>query len=130
MLCLCQYMSNRENGSGWREILQSALHELTGLLQEEGLVSSYEIHSSGLVQALLSVVSTSPWDQASTPTKTNKLQKQRVAVFKNCFKVCIINKTKLFIFNIGCEELLAVFTAQARKKGNPAVRAYTESSCL
>lgn len=90
VVCVWQYMSNRENGSGWREILQSALHELTGLLQEEGLVSSYEIHSSGLVQALLSVVSTSPWDQASTPTKTNKLQKQRVAVFKNCFKVCII----------------------------------------
>ncbi|XP_054264078.1 E3 ubiquitin-protein ligase HECTD1-like [Macrosteles quadrilineatus] len=84
--CQKQYMSNRENGSGWREILQNALQELTGLLQEEGLVSSYEIHSSGLVQALLSVVSTSPWDQATTPTKTNKLQKQRVSVFKNCFK--------------------------------------------
>ncbi|XP_046664774.1 E3 ubiquitin-protein ligase HECTD1 isoform X3 [Homalodisca vitripennis] len=84
--CQKQYMSNRENGSGWREILQCALHELTGLLQEEGVVSSYEIHSSGLVQALLSVVATSPWDQASTPTKTNKLQKQRVSVFRNCFK--------------------------------------------
>lgn len=86
-------MSNRENGSGWREILQSALHELTSLLQEEGVVSSYEIHSSGLVQALLSVVSTNPWDQASTPTKTNKLQKQRVSVFKNCFKVWTLSSS-------------------------------------
>uniref|UniRef100_A0A1B6DIC7 E3 ubiquitin-protein ligase n=1 Tax=Clastoptera arizonana TaxID=38151 RepID=A0A1B6DIC7_9HEMI len=84
--CQKQYMSNRENSSAWREILQSALYELTQLLQEEGLVSSYEIHSSGLVQALLSLLATSPWDVGSTPTKANKLQKQRVRVFKSCFK--------------------------------------------
>lgn len=98
MILMFQYMSNRENVSGWREILQSALHELTSLLQEEGLVSSYEIHSSGLIQALLSLVSTSLWDQSSTPTKTNKLQRQRVSVFKNCFKVSnmtTIDKTKI-----------------------------------
>lgn len=84
--CQKQHMSNRENGSSWREILQSALHDLSQLLQEEGLVSSYEIHSSGLVQALLSLLSTSPWDQGSTPSKANKLQQQRIRVFKSCFK--------------------------------------------
>lgn len=82
-------MKSRENstGTGWRDILQSALCELTQLLQEEGLVSAYEVHSSGLVQALLSLLATSPWDHGCTAFKTNKLQKQRVALFKNCFKV-------------------------------------------
>ncbi|XP_075224551.1 ubiquitin fusion-degradation 4-like isoform X4 [Lycorma delicatula] len=86
--CQKQHMRSRENGTGtgWREILQSALCELTQLLQEEGLVSAYEVHSSGLVQALLSLLATSPWDHGCTLSKTNKLQKQRVALFKNCFK--------------------------------------------
>lgn len=66
--------------------MQSALDELTQLLSEEGVVSAYELHSSGLVQALLSLLSTSPWDEGLRSNKTSKLQKQRVRLFKNCFK--------------------------------------------
>lgn len=84
--CQKQHMNNRESFTVWREILQGALEELTQLLQEEGVVSAYELHSSGLVQALLSLLSTSCWDEGLHSTKSNKLQKQRVRVFKSCFK--------------------------------------------
>lgn len=50
------------------------------------MVSAYELHSSGLVQALLSLLSTSYWDLGLRSNKTNKLQKQRVQLFKQCFK--------------------------------------------
>jgi E3 ubiquitin-protein ligase HECTD1 len=80
-------MNNRESFMVWREILQGALEELTQLLQEEGVVSAYELHSSGLVQALLSLLSTSCWDEGLHSNKSSKLQKQRVRVFKSCFKV-------------------------------------------
>ncbi|XP_069704389.1 E3 ubiquitin-protein ligase HECTD1 isoform X7 [Periplaneta americana] len=84
--CQKQHMNNRESFTAWREILQGALEELTQLLQEEGVVSAYELHSSGLVQALLSLLSTSCWDEGLHSNKSSKLQKQRVRVFKSCFK--------------------------------------------
>nr|CAD7398859.1 unnamed protein product [Timema cristinae] len=84
--CQKQHMNNRESMSAWREILTSALDELTQLLQEDGVVSAYELHSSGLVQALLSLLSTSCWDEGLRSNKTTKLQKQRVKLFKSCFK--------------------------------------------
>ncbi|XP_021929507.1 E3 ubiquitin-protein ligase HECTD1 isoform X4 [Zootermopsis nevadensis] len=84
--CQKQHMNNRESFMVWREILQGALEELTQLLQEEGVVSAYELHSSGLVQALLSLLSTSCWDEGLHSNKSSKLQKQRVRVFKSCFK--------------------------------------------
>ncbi|PNF13829.1 hypothetical protein B7P43_G12448, partial [Cryptotermes secundus] len=84
--CQKQHMNNRESFTVWREILQGALEELTQLLQEEGVVSAYELHSSGLVQALLSLLSTSCWDEGLHSNKSSKLQKQRVRVFKSCFK--------------------------------------------
>nr|CAD7263991.1 unnamed protein product [Timema shepardi] len=84
--CQKQHMNNRESLSAWREILTSALDELTQLLQEDGVVSAYELHSSGLVQALLSLLSTSCWDEGLRSNKTTKLQKQRVKLFKSCFK--------------------------------------------
>jgi E3 ubiquitin-protein ligase HECTD1 len=86
-------MNNRESFTVWREILQGALEELTQLLQEEGVVSAYELHSSGLVQALLSLLSTSCWDEGLHSNKSSKLQKQRVRVFRSCFKV---NRTSCF----------------------------------
>lgn len=70
----------------FRLCFKSALDELSQLLSEEGVVSAYELHSSGLVQALLSLLSTGPWDEGQKSNKTSKLQKQRVRVFKNCFK--------------------------------------------
>lgn len=86
----CSYGNNRDGGNTWREILLNALDELTQILKEDGVVSAYELHSSGLVQALLSLLSTSYWDQGLKSNKSNKYQKQRVQVFKKCFE----DKTK------------------------------------
>jgi hypothetical protein len=77
------------NGAGvqWRDILKCALLELTELLRDDGVVSSYEMYSSGLVQALLGLLSTNPWDVGLSASKTQRLQKQRIQVFKTYFKV-------------------------------------------
>lgn len=85
----CSYGNNREGGNSWREILHNALDDLTQILKEDGVVSAYELHSSGLVQALLSLLSTSYWDQGLKSSKMSKYQKQRVQLFKQCFR----NKT-------------------------------------
>ncbi|KAG5887757.1 E3 ubiquitin-protein ligase Ufd4 [Gonioctena quinquepunctata] len=82
----CSYGNNREGGNSWKEILHNALDDLTQILKEDGVVSAYELHSSGLVQALLSLLSTSYWDQGLKSSKMSKYQKQRVQVFKHCFK--------------------------------------------
>lgn len=82
----CSYGNNRDGGNSWKEILRNALDELTQILKEDGVVSAYELHSSGLVQALLSLLSTSYWDQGLKSNKMSKYQKQRVQVFKQCFK--------------------------------------------
>ncbi|KAL3265554.1 hypothetical protein HHI36_009759 [Cryptolaemus montrouzieri] len=82
----CSYGNNREGGNSWKEILRNALDELTHILKEDGVVSAYELQSSGLVQALLSLLSTSYWDQGLKSSKMNKYQKQRIQLFKQCFK--------------------------------------------
>ncbi|XP_020807328.1 E3 ubiquitin-protein ligase HECTD1 [Drosophila serrata] len=68
------------NGS-WDTTLSAALTKLCQLIHEDGVVSAYEMHSSGLVQALVAVLSVNHWENNS---KRNKMQKQRVAVFKKC----------------------------------------------
>lgn len=68
----------------WKDKLRSALTELATLLHEDGVVSAYEMHSSGLVQALVAVLSKNYWESAITRNKANKLQKQRIAIFKQC----------------------------------------------
>ena len=82
----------------WRIILTSALDELAGILTTESNVSAYELHSSGLIQALLKLFSSttgllslqnSSWPSSSEKTRTKKLtklQRQRVQVFRKCFK--------------------------------------------
>ena len=82
----------------WRIILTSALDELAGILTTESNVSAYELHSSGLIQALLKLFSSttgllslqnSSWPSSSEKARTKKLtklQRQRVQVFKKCFK--------------------------------------------
>ncbi|XP_044749275.1 E3 ubiquitin-protein ligase Ufd4 isoform X2 [Coccinella septempunctata] len=82
----CSYGNNKEGGNSWKEILRVALDELTHILKEDGVVSAYELQSSGLVQALLSLLSTSHWDQGLKSSKMNKYQKQRVQLFKQSFK--------------------------------------------
>ncbi|GAB6021555.1 hypothetical protein CHUAL_004153 [Chamberlinius hualienensis] len=70
----------------WKEILKLALEELTGLLKDDRTVSSYEMHSSGLVQALLKLLGhKSDDDMVKLHNAKNKLLQQRVQVFKSCF---------------------------------------------
>ncbi|XP_076273657.1 ubiquitin fusion-degradation 4-like isoform X2 [Rhynchophorus ferrugineus] len=80
------YGNNREGGNSWKEILLKALDDLTQILKEDGVVSAYELHSSGLVQALLNLLSTSYWEQGLKSSKISKYQKQRIQVFKESFK--------------------------------------------
>uniref|UniRef100_A0A1B0ANY5 E3 ubiquitin-protein ligase n=1 Tax=Glossina palpalis gambiensis TaxID=67801 RepID=A0A1B0ANY5_9MUSC len=68
----------------WQHKLCEALNDLSQLLQEDGVVSAYEMHSSGLVQALVAVLSKNYWDNGLSRSKMNKMQKQRVAIFKQC----------------------------------------------
>lgn len=89
--------NNKEKGTQWKELLQSALTDLKQLLHEDGVVSSYEIHSSGLVQSLLAMLSTTVWDQGINPTKRSKLQKQRIRIFRNIFSV---NFTPFYYFRV------------------------------
>lgn len=81
--------SGHNNNTSWKDILRSALDELKQILGEDGVVSAYELHSSGLVQALLTLLSaTGYWDQGlkNTSLKASKFQKQRVQVFRRCFE--------------------------------------------
>lgn len=73
----------------WQETLRNALNELADLLNKDGVVSAYEMHSSGLVQALVNVLSKNGWESGMQRNKANKLQKQRIAIFKQC----ILNHT-------------------------------------
>ncbi|EAA05937.5 AGAP009511-PA, partial [Anopheles gambiae str. PEST] len=71
-------------GVSWQEKLYNALTELVHLLNEDGVISAYEMYSSGLVQALVAVLSPNYWDLGMNRTKANKYQKQRLSIFKKC----------------------------------------------
>lgn len=68
----------------WQDKLRAALTDLADLLHEDGVVSAYEMHSSGLVQALVAVLSKNCWESGIGRNKANKLHKQRIAIFKQC----------------------------------------------
>lgn len=72
------------NKSAWQEKLRSALNELAQLLNSDGIISAYEMYSSNLVQALVAVLSKSFWELGINHNKASKLQKQRIAIFKEC----------------------------------------------
>ncbi|KAG7213737.1 hypothetical protein KM043_002970 [Ampulex compressa] len=97
--CQRQQAGNRE----WRNILQSALEELKILLNEEGRVSAYELHSSGLVQTLLALLAAPPGLQPPT-LRATKLRMQRIAVFKSCFQTTDIkqehNSAKILVHKL------------------------------
>ncbi|KAK0175018.1 hypothetical protein PV327_008803 [Microctonus hyperodae] len=80
--CQKQLSGNRE----WRNVLQIALEELKLLLNEEGRVSAYELHSSGLVQVLLGLLAGPSFGVHQPSVRANKLRLQRITVFKTCFK--------------------------------------------
>ena len=107
--CQKQYMKN--SSKEWRELLTSALYDLTTILENESTVSAFELHSSGLIQVktalihrtfkekksnsnfsqvLLNLFSTAAPphanENAKLARKLLKFQKQRVEIFKECFK--------------------------------------------
>ncbi|XP_058454046.1 E3 ubiquitin-protein ligase Ufd4 isoform X2 [Malaya genurostris] len=70
--------------STWQEKLYNALNDLVQLLNEDGVISAYEMHSSGLVQALVAVLSKNYWELGMNRSRANKYQKQRISIFKKC----------------------------------------------
>ncbi|XP_070495105.1 E3 ubiquitin-protein ligase Ufd4 isoform X2 [Chironomus tepperi] len=88
--CLPQNAANILGGTGeitkqtWQEKLRSALNDLAQLLHSDGVISAYEMYSSGLVQALVAVLSKSCWELGMNRNKASKYQKQRIAIFKDC----------------------------------------------
>ena len=65
----------------------SALDELTDILSVESNVSAFELHSSGLVQVLLKLFATAGNSyETRAAKKSAKLQRQRVEIFKKCFR--------------------------------------------
>ena len=84
----CQKQQQQCSSREWRAILQAALDELKVLLNEEGKVSAYELHSSGLIQALLGLLAAPLHTNAhQLSSRMNKLRLQRIAVFKSCFQL-------------------------------------------
>ena len=65
----------------WQPVLREALEELARLLEDENTVSAYELHSSGLIQALLKMFAIECKNK-----KSAKLQRQRVEIFKKVFR--------------------------------------------
>ena len=67
--------------------MMAALDELTDILSDESNVSAFELHSSGLVQVLLKLFATAGNSyETRAAKKSAKLQRQRVEVFKKCFR--------------------------------------------
>lgn len=69
----------------WQEKLRSALNDLTKLLNNDDVISAYEIFSSGLVQVLVSVLSSKHLEPNMNIAEGIQHQKQRVTIFKECF---------------------------------------------
>lgn len=82
----CQKQQQQSSNREWRAILQDALDELKVLLNEEGKVSAYELHSSGLIQALLALLAAPTASAHQLSSRMNKLRLQRIAIFKSCFQ--------------------------------------------
>lgn len=78
------HQSDTISRTTWQEKLRTALNELTQLLNNDGVISAYEMYSSGLVQALVAVLSKSYWELGMNRNKASKYQKQRIAIFKEC----------------------------------------------
>ncbi|CAG9766512.1 unnamed protein product [Ceutorhynchus assimilis] len=100
------YGNNREGTNSWKEMLVYALDALTQILKDDDVVSAYELYSSGLVQALLNLLSVSYWDQGLKQSKVNKYQKQRIQIFKDCFKMKTLTENNSI--SILVQKLIAV----------------------
>lgn len=80
--------SRKNYCNDWKLNLESALKELTSLLKDEKCVSAYEIHSSGLVQALLRLLAKNQRKFSfSNLYSSDKLLNERLDIFKNVIGV-------------------------------------------
>ena len=88
----CQAQENnreasQHHGGVWRDLLRSALNDFRSLLEEDTTLSAFELQSSGLVQALHRLLSPAGLDDHLQGTRRgNRLLRQRVAIFKECFQ--------------------------------------------
>uniref|UniRef100_A0A2C9KAE0 E3 ubiquitin-protein ligase n=1 Tax=Biomphalaria glabrata TaxID=6526 RepID=A0A2C9KAE0_BIOGL len=71
------------DGVSWCQEMCSALEELVILLKDEHTISSFELYNSGLVQTLLSILSTVS-DEPS-PKEAKKQMRSRIHIFKSVF---------------------------------------------
>ncbi|XP_064604069.1 LOW QUALITY PROTEIN: E3 ubiquitin-protein ligase HECTD1-like [Liolophura sinensis] len=76
-------MTSPEGRLHWQEEMFRALGDLTVLLRDEHTVSSYELHSSGLVQTLLNCLNNNVADPS--PKASRKKTAERVNIFKKAF---------------------------------------------
>ncbi|XP_012942946.1 E3 ubiquitin-protein ligase HECTD1 isoform X2 [Aplysia californica] len=67
----------------WCQEMRSALEELVVLLKDEHTISSFELYNSGLVQTLLSILSSSS-DECSLK-ESKKQMRGRINIFKSVF---------------------------------------------
>jgi len=79
--CEKQTFNNRDSCE-WKEFLVIALTELSELLKEERAVSAYELHTSGLIQALLKLLANNRRKVSWRSTVSDKLLKERIELFK------------------------------------------------
>lgn len=70
--------------STWQDKLRDALKELSKLINGDSVISAYEMYSSGLVQALVAVLSKSYMEWGMVRNKASKYQRQRTNIFKEC----------------------------------------------
>ena len=62
-----QVVSSNGEHSDWRQDMKSAFSELLQLLKDEHAISAYELHSSGLVQALFNCLNVSETNTYAFP---------------------------------------------------------------
>ena len=82
------HSSSQGGGGAWRDLLRSALNDFRSLLEgEDTTLSAFELQSSGLVQALHRLLSPAGLDDYLQGTRRgNRLLRQRVAIFRECFQ--------------------------------------------
>lgn len=92
-----QHIGEISKMSSWQEKLRAALNELAQLLHSDSVISAYEMHSSGLVQALVAVLSKSCWENGMNRNKAERYLKQRVVIFKDCMFKNNKNTTSILV---------------------------------
>ena len=70
-------------GGEWRELLRSALGELSALMRDDSSVSAYELNSSGLIQCFLKLFGTAGGaEKGKAGRKARRLHEARLALIR------------------------------------------------